>query len=519
MPEQHTKVDRRNLTEGVAIDSDAQAMAVHKLPQKWDREADVIIVGYGFAGVAAAIVAHDAGARVLILEKAPEKYKGGNSRVSGNGIFWPDDIEKAKIYFTAMSGAHMDHISDEMLHVWAVEMHANRAWLEKLGWEPFRYGGAEFPDLPGADCVYRFLHRSGPVGEARLWYDVTEPAMAARNIQTLYETPVFTLLRREAEIAGVVAERNGKRINVRANRAIILACGGFENNETMIRDYVNHIPRAATMGTPYNTGDGIRMAVEVGADLWHMDNVAGPAFLFKAPDQPVATMIRMPAPNFILVGKDGTRFVAEGDPLGMSNHGKILRNGRWVPMPCPLPVFLVFDETFRAGGGIGGKPAGWTMGWDFAFGLYDWSGDNGREIQKGWIKKASTIRELAAAMNLSPDALDGTVGRYNGFARESEDRDFARAPRSLGMIQTPPFYAMELTPTFLNTQGGPRRNKDAQIVDADSKPIPRLYSAGELGSIYGFRYNGGGNLGECIAFGRIAGGNAARLEPWTAAPG
>lgn len=482
----------------------------------WDHEADVVIVGYGFAGAAAAIAAHDAGVEVLILEKAPEKYKGGNSRVSGNGIFWPADIEKAKAYFKAMSGAHMDNISDEMLHVWAAEMHANRAWLEKLGWEPFRYGAAEFPDLPGSDCVYRFLHRPGPVGEARLWYEVTEPAMAVRKIKTFYETPAVNLLRREAEIIGLAADQNGKRILIRANRAVILACGGFENNQTILREYVNHIPRAATMGTPYNTGDGIRMAVEIGADLWHMDNVAGPAYLFKASNQPVSTMIRMPSPNFILVDRDGARFIAEGDPLGMSHHGKILRNGRWVPVPCPLPVFMVFDEAFRTAGGIGGKFSGWTMGWDFAFGLYDWSGDNSCEIEKGWIKKADTIRNLATAVKLPPDALNGTVERYNGLAQEHQDRDFSRAPHSLGMIQTPPFYAMELTPTFLNTQGGPRRNKDAQIVDANSKPIPRLYSAGELGSIYGFRYNGGGNIGECVAFGRIAGNNAARQKPWAA---
>jgi predicted oxidoreductase len=72
---------------------------------------------------------------------------------------------------------------------------------------------------------------------------------------------------------------------------------------------------------------------------------------------------------------------------------------------------------------------------------------------------------------------------------------------------------MELTPSFVNTQGGPRRNKDAQIIGRDDKPIPRLYSAGELGSIYSFNYNAGGNIGECFAFGRIAGRNAAQDKP------
>jgi len=224
----------------------------------------------------------------------------------------------------------------------------------------------------------------------------------------------------------------------------------------------------------------------------------------------------MPTPNFIFVARDGTRFVAEGDPLGMASHGKIRRNGRWVQMPCPLPIYMVFDETFRKAGGIGGKPSGWTMGWDFTYGLYDWSDDNSREIDKGWIKKADTIRDLAATVNLPPDGLDATVQRYNGFANDHKDEDFGRVPGSLSAIQTPPYYAMELTPSVLNTQGGPRRNKDSQIVNVHGVPIPRLYSAGELGSIYGFQYNGGGNIGECIAFGRVAGRNAAKEKPWAA---
>ena len=81
-------------------------------------------------------------------------------------------------------------------------------------------------------------------------------------------------------------------------------------------------------------------------------------------------------------------------------------------------------------------------------------------------------------------------------------------------IQAPPFYAAELFPAFTNTQGGPRRNEKSQVLDTDRKPIPRLYSGGELGSIYSYHYQGGGNILECIVFGRIAGENAAAEEPW-----
>ena len=85
----------------------------------------------------------------------------------------------------------------------------------------------------------------------------------------------------------------------------------------------------------------------------------------------------------------------------------------------------------------------------------------------------------------------------------------------LSPISNAPFYAIEIAPAFVNTQGGPRRNERGQILRPDGSPIKRLYSAGELGSIYGYLYQGGGNLGECMAFGRISGRNAVAEQPWS----
>ena len=123
------------------------------------------------------------------------------------------------------------------------------------------------------------------------------------------------------------------------------------------------------------------------------------------------------------------------------------------------------------------------------------------------------MRELAAMINLPADVLDATVSRFNTFAQNHKDEDFGRDAGSLGSLQTAPFYAIELTPSFVNTQGGPRRNENAQVIDRNGTPIPRLYSAGELGSIYANLYQGGGNVGECFAFGRIAGRNVAQETP------
>jgi succinate dehydrogenase/fumarate reductase flavoprotein subunit len=498
------------------------------LQNTWDDEADVVVVGYGFAGSAAAIAAHDAGATVLLIEKAPEHHKGGNSRVNAQILFWPDDIEKAKTYFKALAGPYLDNISEEMIEVWATEMHANRAYLEGLGMKPVVAGGAEFPEFAGSGCVKMLVHndKAAPgnddsafslgsnelLGGERLWNGVTEPALAARKIRTSYETAALKLVKENGEVVGLIAEQKGKRVSIKANRAVVLTCGGFENNPTMIRTYLEGLPNIYPAGTPYNTGDGVTMGIDAGADLWHMTNIAGPEFFFKAPDIPVSRWINIPhQDSYLFIASDGKRFTAEGTPcMGADRHGKTKVHGVWMQQLTPVPVYMIFDETFRKAGSIGESFACW----DVTHGnRYDWSSDNLREVEKGWIKRATTIAELALLIALAPEVLEATVKRYNGFAKDGADADYDRPPGYMAPLAAPPYYAMELTPSFVNTQGGPRRNKDAQIVGRDDRPIPRLYSAGELGSIYSFNYNAGGNVGECFAFGRIAGRNAAREEP------
>jgi len=116
-------------------------------------------------------------------------------------------------------------------------------------------------------------------------------------------------------------------------------------------------------------------------------------------------------------------------------------------------------------------------------------------------------------VGLDADSLVATVARWNRHCEAKVDADFGRK-LMLAPIAKGPFYAVELSPSMLNTQGGPRRNERAQIVRPDGSAIARLYSAGELGSIYSYLYQGTGNIGECLAFGRIAGRNAVAEMPW-----
>ena len=172
---------------------------------------------------------------------------------------------------------------------------------------------------------------------------------------------------------------------------------------------------------------------------------------------------------------------------------------------------MIFDHTLFSSGPLYEKEP--RSGWTPMVERYDWSADNGAELAQGWIKQAGTITALAQTLGLNPAVLEATVTQWNAHCHAGADSNFGRT-KMLSPIQHAPFYAVELSPSMLNTQGGPRRNARGQIVRPDGSPIPRLYSAGELGSIYSYLYQGTGNIGECLAFGRISGCNAAAEQPW-----
>jgi FAD binding domain len=483
---------------------------------KWAIEADVVVVGFGAAGAAAAVTAHDLGAKVAILEKAPEGEEGGNTRVAGQGYLNTTSVENAIAYLTALCGPYT--VPPAMIRVWAEEMCQNNAWLESLGGDPQEHqhppAGIEFPDLPGSDCVHKF-HDGPTYGYSNTW-KLFEALVRKRPVSVLYETPGRELIQHNItkEILGVRAQRGDELISVKARRGVVLTCGGFENNQEMIRNYLPGIPYCYTSGTPYNEGDGIAMALSVGADLWHMNNYAGPSMALKVPE--VRTTFSMQALHYskvmpggmIVVGPDANRFC---DEKYKTRHGKVPVNGRWLPLTTPCPMFMIFDDALFSAGPLYDKHP--SHGWTQIIERYEWSVDNSVELAKGWIKTADSIGALAARLGLDDACLAETVSRWNRYCVVQGDPEFGRTLMMAPIVERP-FYAVELSPSMLNTQGGPRRNENGQIVRPDGTPIARLYSAGELGSIYSYMYQGTGNIGECLAFGRVSGRNAAAEPPW-----
>jgi succinate dehydrogenase/fumarate reductase flavoprotein subunit len=481
---------------------------------KWEHEAAIVVLGTGAAGFVAAITAHDQGSEVLILEKASEAHSGGNTRVSGQGVWCPSDDKEIVMYQRGLGDGYP--VPDDVIQVFHEYMVKNREWLQKMNFEmsapkPSLGPSGEYPEFPGSSANGSCVPATA-MGFERLW-KVLKDNVLKRKINIMYETPGIDLIQdpQTREIQGVVAEKLGRKIYIKARKAVVLCTGGFENNQEMIRDYLG-MPCGYPKGSPYNTGDGIKMAQAVGADLWHMDNQAGPDLNFKAPGVDWAFGYRFsPRGNgWIWVAKDATRFTNEAY---YTKHGKIPFHGTYVPLPTPLPVHVIFDETMRKSGPL--YPPDTFFCWYSTIEHYRWSADSSAELSKEWILRADTVNDLAKKIGKNADVLEKTVAAWNGYCAAGKDSEYDRPAKQMAPIQTPPYYAMEFVPTFTNTQGGPRRNKYAQVLDTKRRQVPRLYSAGELGSIFSWHYQGGGNLGECIATGRIAGEHAAAEKPWS----
>ncbi len=488
------------------------------VPEKWDKETDVVVVGYGGAGAATAITAYDEGAKVLILEKQAETGHTPNTAMCFGVFVSPSNVTDAVAYMQVASRVNVDlpeskDIDDDTIQVWAEYMVQNKDWLVGLGAEDFVVYADQGrdPSWPGNAAIkaYQIKQPDGSGGVGTHFFEFLADQVTSRNIEVMWETPAERLISdSEGEVIGVRARKqDGQEMAIKAAKAVVLTTGGFESDEEALKAYLPAYPMVF-YGNPDNTGDGLRMAQEVGADLWHM-TVLGGGLKMKFPDFPTAFLQSLGSEGYMLVDKTGRRFINEVQLGGYSDYWNALVYDT-VKYTWPrIPVYWIFDDKR-----IGTGPLAFTLfGAAGPIGMYRWSPDNSAEIDKGWIIKGETAADLAGSIDVDPAVLEDEIDKYNGYAGAGQDDDFGRAADTLDALE-PPNYAVPQWPGLNNTFGGPRRNAKAQIVNAFGEPIPRLYSAGELGSIYVQYPQGGANVGECLAFGRIAGENAAAEESW-----
>ena len=454
-----------------------------------------------------AITAHDEGAEVLVLEKLARP--GGNTSISGGGILTPNNLQQALTYFQGLYDLSLSTYDDAIMHRYAEDAMHNVEWVQNLkpGTELVRYGGAGFESVPGSESMDKFMiSAEGKTASQALFEILSEAVEDVRGIEVMLETPGKQLITNAAgEVIGVVADNKGTTIRVKARRGVVLTTGGYEFDQEMLRNNVKGVPIIAS-GCPGNTGDGVRMAQKVGAGLWHMNGAScGMGTKVEGFDPGFSVAGGANRPNFIWVDNDGHRFI---DETNVEAHAGLLvvdwYDHEELKYPR-IPFYFICDENRRLQSAMC-SAGGWNRG------AYTWSADNAEEISKGWIKKGETLAELAQVIGVDADNLAASVATWNAAVAAGEDTEHGR--EALGEIVEPPFYAIEMLPMLLNTQGGPRRNVEGQILDPFGVPIPRLYSAGELGCMWGMIYQGAGNIGECIVYGQISGRNVAGEIPW-----
>jgi len=222
---------------------------------------------------------------------------------------------------------------------------------------------------------------------------------------------------------------------------------------------------------------------------------------FKFPEYDAGFIMWMPAYGFIIVDQEGRRFCNETGLDKYSMWMKLARFDMGGLRFSRIPSYLIFDERTRLSGPITRIPHGANRD-------YRWSANNSAEIGRGWIATARDPVELSRGLGLdSAQQLERTLAGYNDACKTGNE-EFGRSRETLVKLDGR-LYGVPLWPCLLNTQGGPKRNSRCQVLSPWGNPIKRLYGAGELGSIWGFLYQSGGNLGECLGLGRMAGQYAA----------
>lgn len=491
----------------------------------WDREVDVVLVGTG-TGLVGGIAAAGAGAEVLALEK--RAVVGGSTGHSG-GVAWvpnnrvmqregiSDSREAARTYLTRLAHKQAD---PELIEAFLDAGPEMLDFLEANSPLSFRVStimgdNADYhPEWPGAlqkgRSVEPITEREGLFGPELI--EGLRQGFEAAGGEILLETPARRLVTEDLgdgrrRVLGVEALVDGAPWRIRARHGVHLAAGGFEWDFELKRHYLRG-PTAYTLGASGNDGDGLRMAMAVGADLRNMNEVWGIS-VYAGEAAPLVehrmsaslnAEIEKRAAGSIVVNTRGERFhneAADYDTTWRSYHTW----ENWAELGFRnLPAFLLFDARQRESGTIAGAKAADPL--------------------PDWVVEAPSLDALAERLGIDPQGLARTVARFNVYARELRDPDFHRGESSydrygqddkritLAPLDRPPFFGAEIAPADLGTCGGPRVDARARVLDPFGRPIPGLYASGNNagvgspGTSYG---GGGGTIGPAMAFAYLAG--------------
>ncbi|WP_216906395.1 FAD-dependent oxidoreductase [Nocardia noduli] len=531
-------------------------------PSTWDDTVDVVVLGSGAAGLTAALSAAVNGAEVALFEKSATI--GGTSAVSG-GIAWipahrrsPDGeltAEAALSYLRAQAfGSMDDELVDTFVRTGAamvdfVEEHSGVRFEIADGFPDYK------PELPGgrptggrslspvafdltrlgewSDRITAFPADWSNVGfdaETRARLHVTvdneagDPCVAgtalvagllagvlAAGVRPRTDARAVELIAEDGAIVGVRFTTATGELAVRARGGVILATGGFEWDQNLVKAYLRG-PMHGAVSPPNNTGDGLRMAMAHGADLgtmseaWWVPIVRIPGDTIDGQPRSRSVRLERTRPRSIMVNRAGTRFVNEAseyNSMAGAFHYLDPRGGY-----VNDPAWIVFDAIhLRRYGFLGIAPG---------------------DPVPDWFCESADLAELAAKTGIDPDGLAATVARWNSAVADEVDPDWGRgssaydgwwgddsaatvAGRTLGPLDTGPYYAVPVTVGAMGTKGGPRTDRDGRVLHVDGHVLPGLFAAGNaMAGVTGRAYGGaGGTIGPGMTWGFRAGHTAA----------
>ena len=339
-----------------------------------------------------------------------------------------------------------------------------------------------------------------------------------RNIPAWLNTSVEELVFEDGKVVGAVVRKEGEPIRVKACRGVVLAAGGFSRNLEMRKQYQRQpVTTEWTAGTPSNTGDAIRMGRDAGGALDMMDE-AWWTPVSMVPKSPYSwvLVVEKSLPHGLFVNQSGKRFTNEAAPYidvvnGM--YDDVAKTGATEPR-----WFHIFDATYRKSSIAGPVAPGKVMP----------DKQLPRRYRDGkFLYKAATLEALCEQLEIPAATVKSTIARFNEHAVKGEDPDYNRGwsaqdryygdpsvkPNcSLGPIETPPFYAVQIYPGDLGTKGGLVTDARSRVLQADGRVIPGLYAAGNSSSsVMGRSYPGaGGTIGPALTFGFLAAEDAAQ---------
>ena len=448
-------------------------------PSKIKDTYDVIVVGSGGAGMAAAISAKDAGADVAIFEKMP--VIGGNTSKSSGGMnasetkFQKEQgIEDSNDLFYEETFKGGKGTNDPELLRYMVDNSASAIdWLDSMG---IRLNKITFSGGFSVARIHRPEDGSAVGGYLvnGLYYNLME-----REVPIFVNAEVTDLTDKDGAVTGVTLKIDGKEKTIKA-KSVVLATGGFGSNMDMITKFKPELEGYVTTNHEGATGGGIALAEEEGAETVQMDQIQIHPTVYQETSYLVSEAVR--GEGAILVNSEGKRFYNE-----METRDKVSAAINALPNRY---AYVVFDPPLRERA--------------TAIEQYD---------ELGMVVKGETVADLAKEIGVPEENLVATLETWNQYVAAKNDTEFGRTTGMEYDLFKGPYYAIKVAPGIHHTMGGLKINTKTEVLKKDGTAIPGLYAAGEVtGGVHGSNRIGGNAVADIIIFGRQAGTQSAEYS-------